>query len=164
MKFDLMYTSSKKPILRRILLREGRGHPCTRRWRRTPCSVHPIYLLHAGHQVLFFNRQWSDWALHFQFQPGNGFASIRSNSGSSWRCDVGGLLREEDAIICSVPDKVKGRRTAIGEVMVAGKQRAGSEGRYGLAIVRIGIGVPHGDGWGVVEDVGGIPARYGNAS
>lgn len=158
-----MYTSSIKPILRCILLREGSGHPCTRRWRCTPCSVHPIYLLHAGHQVLFLNRQWSDWALHFQLQPGHGFASIRSNSGSSWRCDVGGLFREEDAVVCGVPDKVKGRRTAVGEVMVARKHRARSERMYRFAVACIGIRVPQGDDRGIVENVGGIPATYGNA-
>lgn len=35
---------------------------------------------------------------------------------------------------------------------------------YGLAVGCFGIGVPHGDGRGFVEDVRLVPARYGNAS
>lgn len=159
-----MYTSSKKPVFRCVLPREGRGHSCTCRWRCAPCSVHPIDLLHARHQVLSFNGQWSDWALHFQLQPGNGLASVRSNSSSNWRCNVECLLREEDAVICSVPDEVEGWRSAVGEVMVTRKHRAGSEGMYGFAVACIGIGVSHGDGRGVVEDVRRIAARYRDAS
>ena len=162
-KLHFMYTSSKKPVFRCILHREGRGHPCTCRWRCTPGRIHPIDLLHAGHQVVLLNGQWSDWALHFQLQPGNGFAPIRSNSGSSWRCNVGGFLREENAVVCSAPDEVEGRRGTVCKVMVARKHGAGSEGMYRLAIIGFGVGVQHSDGRGIVEDVGGIPTRYRNA-
>lgn len=47
--------------------------------------------------------------------------------------------------------------------MVAGNHRAGSEGMYGLAVACVGVGVRHGDCRGVIENVGGIPARYGDA-
>lgn len=48
--------------------------------------------------------------------------------------------------------------------MVTRKHRAGSEGMYGFAVACIGIGVSHGDGRGVVEDVRRIAARYRDAS
>lgn len=158
-----MHTSSQKPIFRCILPREGRGHPCARRWRCTSRSVHSINLFYAGHQVLCLNRQGSDWAFHLQLQPGNGFASIGSKSGSSRRRNVENLLREENAIVRSVLDEVEGRRSDVGEVMVAGKYRAGSEGMYGCTVVRFGIGVPNGDGRDFVEDVGGVAIRSGYA-
>lgn len=162
-KNHFMYTSTKEPILRCILLGEGRGHPRTRRWRCTTSSVDPIDLLHIGHQVLSFNCQWSDWAFHLQLQPGNGFASIRSISSSSGRCNVERFFREEYAVIFCVPDEVKSRRGNVGKEMVARKHRARSKGMYGFAITLIGVGVLYGNSRGEIEGVWRVPTRYGDA-
>lgn len=47
--------------------------------------------------------------------------------------------------------------------MVARDHRARPEWMYRLAAACIGIGISHGNGRGVVEDVGGISARYRDA-
>ena len=90
----ITYTSSIEPILGCIFLCNDRICRKARAscWRCTSSCVHPINLLHARHPILFLNCQWGDRAFHFQLQPGNGFASIRTTNGSSRRCHVRRLL------------------------------------------------------------------------
>ena len=105
-----IYMSSIKPVLRCVFFLNNRARGKTRTCRRrcTPGSVHSVDLLNTWHEIFLLDGPRGSRGFYLQFQPRHGFAAVRPFGSSDRSCGVKGLLRKEDAIICSVPHEVEG--------------------------------------------------------